>query len=172
MARALLLLLAHAAAVAAFAPPRSKILFRTRADDALARRAAADSESIGFIPPTDAAGLLDAVAADIVDLEAPVTSLRALYPAAAAATSAAWIACSFQALGTHPRLALPALHTRLTIAQALAPLPLVWYVCGALRSAAGVGWKRLSSATYRRLNLGLAGFELWLAGAGVRKVYL
>eukprot|EP00629_Pelagomonadales_sp_RCC1024_P015546 CAMPEP_0119272170 /NCGR_PEP_ID=MMETSP1329-20130426/8455_1 /TAXON_ID=114041 /ORGANISM="Genus nov. species nov., Strain RCC1024" /LENGTH=371 /DNA_ID=CAMNT_0007272223 /DNA_START=134 /DNA_END=1246 /DNA_ORIENTATION=- len=164
-ARALIILLSHAAAVVAFAPVRSKIFQMRRADDALARRASADSESIGFIPPTDAAGLLDAVAADIVDLEAPVTSLRALYPAAAAATTAAWTACALQALGSHPRLALPALHARLTIAQALAPLPLVWYVCGALRSAAGVGWKRLSSATYRRLNLGLAGFELWLGAA-------
>ena len=47
-------------------------------------------------------------------------------------------------------------HNVLTIAQALAPLPLIPAVFGSLSSAANVGWKRMSSATYRRLNLGLA----------------
>jgi len=95
----------------------------------------------------------------------PVKTLEFLYPAAAAATTVAWTACACAALGTHPRLDLPPLHTRLTIAQALVPLPVLWATCQSLASAAGVGWSRLESATYRRLNLGLATASAWLAAA-------
>ena len=84
-----------------------------------------------------------------------VSFLKTAYPVASAATTLAWTACAMQALGTHPRLTLPPLHTRLTIAQALVPLPLLWASCDALKAAAEVGWSRLQSATYRRLNLAL-----------------
>jgi len=94
-----------------------------------------------------------------------VAFLKAAYPVASAATTIAWTACAMQALGTHPRLALPPLHTRLTIAQALVPLPLLWAACDSLKAAAEVGWSRLQSATYRRLNLALCASSLWLASA-------
>ena len=69
-----------------------------------------------------------------------VSFLKTAYPVASAATTLAWTACAMQALGTHPRLTLPPLHTRLTIAQALVPLPLLWASCDALKAAAEVGW--------------------------------
>ena len=94
-----------------------------------------------------------------------VSFLKTAYPVASAATTLAWTACAMQALGTHPRLTLPPLHTRLTIAQALVPLPLLWASCDALKAAAEVGWSRLQSATYRRLNLALCASSLWLASA-------
>ena len=89
-----------------------------------------------------------------------VSFLKTAYPVASAATTLAWTACAMQALGTHPRLTLPPLHTRLTIAQALVPLPLLWASCDALKAAAEVGWSRLQSATYRRLNLALCASSL------------
>ena len=93
----------------------------------------------------------------------PVGSLGKLYPIAGVASAAAYAACAFAALGTHPRLALPPIHTRLTIAQALVPLPLLWAATAALRDAAANGWDRLKSPTYRRLNVGLAFASAWLA---------
>ena len=58
------------------------------------------------------------------------------YTAAKVATLATWSATSWIALSTHPTLALPLRHNLLTIAQALAPLPLGWGVFSALSSAA------------------------------------
>ena len=91
--------------------------------------------------------------------------LATAYTAAGAVTALTWSTCAVVALSAHPTLALPLRHNVLTIAQALAPLPLVPAVFGSLSSAATVGWKRMSSATYRRLNLGAAAASAWLAFA-------
>ena len=47
------------------------------------------------------------------------------YRLASAASVAAWSACAVTALSRHPTLALPAAHARLSILQALTPLPLL-----------------------------------------------
>jgi len=92
------------------------------------------------------------------------------YAVAGVASAVAWLVVSYVALSVHPVASINAAcgirHNALTIAQAWAlPLPLGWAVFSALHSAATVGWDRLRSATYRRLNLGLAFASLWLAAA-------
>ena len=78
----------------------------------------------------------------------PAALTAKAYTVAGVATTLAWSACAFTA-GAR--------------AQALAPLPLAVAVLCALNSAASVGWKRLQSATYRRLNLGFAASSAYLA---------
>ena len=106
----------------------------------------------------------EAPVAVVAELPLPVEALHVrLYPAVGLASTVAYACCACSALGSHPRLALPALHTRLTIAQALVPLPTLVAVVAALDAAAAKGWDRLKSPTYRRLNLGLAFASAWLA---------
>lgn len=64
------------------------------------------------------------------------------------------------------------LHNVLTLSQALCfPVPVLFSVFVALQSATSVGWKRLQSPTYRRLNLGLALTSVWLAACSVVPKY-
>jgi hypothetical protein len=80
-----------------------------------------------------------------------------------------WTLVSFIVLQSHPdpRFADCTLrHNILTTAQALIfPLPVLGATFVTLQSASKVGWNRLQSATYRRLNLGLAVASLWLAAS-------
>ena len=92
--------------------------------------------------------------------------LAEAYRLAGKATVAAWSATALVGLTTHPKLTLPLWHNVLAIAQAVAmPLPLCWAVMSSLSSAATVGFRRLGSVTYRRLNLGMSFTSLWLSAA-------
>mmetsp|Transcript_26531 Transcript_26531/g.48551 ORF Transcript_26531/g.48551 Transcript_26531/m.48551 type:complete len:541 (-) Transcript_26531:140-1762(-) len=100
----------------------------------------------------------------------PVLRLITAYNGMGWATSAAWTACVFSTVLNYPDPLIKSMcnpyHKLLMIAQGLAfPLPLAWAVLISLRSAAKAGWGRLQSATYRRLNLGLAASSLWAACA-------
>lgn len=94
----------------------------------------------------------------------PSPALGRAYSVAGVATIAAWVACAVVALTSHPTLKLPVRHQYLTIAQALAPVPLAASVFLSLsRSAGKEGWWAMGRSTYRRLNLGAAAVSLWLA---------
>lgn len=90
-------------------------------------------------------------------------AVQAGYILVSAATTGVWGVCSYASLATHATLSLPVIHNAICIVQALTPLPLLWGCCAALMSASEVGWTRMRSQTYRRLNLGLVGLGLWCA---------
>ncbi len=76
------------------------------------------------------------------------------YRLASAASVAAWSACAVTALSRHPTLALPAAHARLSILQALTPLPLLTASFEA-------------APEDRTVQLGLAAASAWLCAAVV-----
>ena len=76
------------------------------------------------------------------------------YRLASAASVAAWSACAVTALSRHPTLALPAAHARLSILQALTPLPLLTASFEA-------------APDDRTVQLGLAAASAWLCAAVV-----
>ena len=76
------------------------------------------------------------------------------YRLASAASVAAWSACAVTALSRHPTLALPEAHARLSILQALTPLPLLTASFEA-------------APDDRTVQLGLAAASAWLCAAVV-----
>ena len=76
------------------------------------------------------------------------------YRLASAASVAAWSACAVTALSRHPTLALPAAHARLSILQALTPIPLLTASFEA-------------APDDRTVQLGLAAASAWLCAAVV-----
>ena len=88
--------------------------------------------------------------------EMPATGASIAFRAGAVAFTAVHSTCSGlplfeKALGLDLLLA----------ARNLAPLPIYWSIFNSLASASKVGWGRLGSATYRRLNLALASSMCW-----------
>jgi hypothetical protein len=102
--------------------------------------------------------------------DGPLKNVARAYTLVGMASAVAWIAIAYIGLSFHPTSSVNAdcgfRHNFLTIAQAFAfPLPVGWAAFHSLHSAASVGWDRLSSATYRRLNLGVAVASLYMAAA-------
>ena len=89
----------------------------------------------------------------------PATARLRAYRAASVASSVSWSLCAIQALSKHPTLTLPATHVRVTVLQALSPLPLL----AAAFDACGAGEP---TPLMRRATAGLAVASAWLA-AGV-----
>mmetsp|Transcript_30414 Transcript_30414/g.50186 ORF Transcript_30414/g.50186 Transcript_30414/m.50186 type:complete len:381 (+) Transcript_30414:2-1144(+) len=86
------------------------------------------------------------------------------------ASATVWAAVAVIVLSHHPDpkfIGCTMKHNILTMSQALAfPLPILWCTFASLQDGAQRGgWKRLGSATYQRLNLGLVVSSLWLAAA-------
>lgn len=77
---------------------------------------------------------------------------RSAFRIASAASVAAWSACAVTALSKHPTLMLPAAHARLSILQALTPLPLLMASFEA-------------APEDRTIALGLAAASAWLCAA-------
>ena len=100
------------------------------------------------------------------DEEEESTDLLAdTYGVLGVATGLTWTLVALTVLlGQDPRFAHCTMrHNVLNAVQAVTfPLPILWATIMALRSAATIGWTRLKSQTYRRLNLGLAVTSLWL----------
>jgi len=96
----------------------------------------------------------------------PAPILGNCYAVVGVLSLVAWAATAVVALSHHPRLRLPRRHNLLTIAQALAQIPVGASVFLSLsRSASKEGWWAMNRMTYRRLNLGLVFASLWLAAA-------
>ena len=113
--------------------------------------------------------LRESVSDDDLVEETSTTPYSKAYSYLGAASLISWTAVSVFVFRRHPdpRFAqLTLRHNILTTAQALAfPLPVLASTFLALRNASEVGWTRLQSATYRRLNLGLAAASLWLGAS-------
>lgn len=110
------------------------------------------------------------LSSDGCDGDGPLKNVARAYNLAGIASAMAWIAIAYVGLSFHPTASVNAdcgfRHNFLTIAQAFAfPLPVGWAAFHSLHSAASVGWDRLSSATYRRLNLGVGVASLYMAAA-------
>ena len=88
--------------------------------------------------------------------EMPATGASIAFRAGAVAFTAVHFTCNCLPLFDKP-LGLDLLLA----ARNLAPLPIYWSIFNSLASASKVGWGRLGSATYRRLNLALASSTCW-----------
>ncbi|CAE7856868.1 unnamed protein product [Symbiodinium microadriaticum] len=96
----------------------------------------------------------------------PAVNLGRAYGVFGVLSLVAWTATAVVALSSHPKLRLPMRHNALTIAQALAQLPVGASVfLSLMRSASKEGWWAMNRMTYRRLNLALAFVSFWLAAA-------
>ena len=88
---------------------------------------------------------------------------KTLIQANGMATTVAYTAMSYCKFG-----GTAAALDNLRVAQTLTPLPLAWSCYLALASASQVGWGRLASATYRRLNLAVVTYSLLSAYAALK----
>lgn len=137
---------------------KAKRPFRSIATTTTTLQAAGSAPALEIVEPDDDDSNTDD-ADDIADS----------YTFFGVATATVWTAVSLIVLSHHPDpkfVNCSMKHNILTMSQALAfPLPVLWCVFASLEKAAKVGWKRLGSATYQRLNLGLVVSSVWLAFA-------